>query len=249
MTACRGPGSPLPRGDGHLRWGNPSAASTRDPHNYLLTKPEYVLSYNRDRGTANWVSWELQGRDLGGVDRQNDFRADVSLPAGWPQVEPGDYSRSGYDRGHLVPSADRTANTTANSATFLMTNIIPQTADNNRGVWRELEEYCRDLVRSGKTLYIVAGGYGDLKTLGPQGRVTVPTNTWKAILILDNPQAPIAAQTQVIAVDIPNKKRLRGNWQNYQVTVDQIEQATGYDLFDQLPDDLERAIESDKPAI
>jgi endonuclease G len=70
-------------------------------------------------------------------------------------VRPTDYTGSGYDRGHIAPSADRTRNEADNSSTFLMTNMMPQVPEVNRGVWGDLEEYCRELVQQGKELYII----------------------------------------------------------------------------------------------
>ena len=92
----------------HLALGNPSGAtaSVSNPDNYLMIKPQYALSYNRSKGTANWVSWELNKSWLGKVDRQNDFRSDETLPSGWERVTPSAYSGSGYDKGHIAPSGD-----------------------------------------------------------------------------------------------------------------------------------------------
>ena len=69
-----------------------------------------------------------------------------------------DYSGSGFDRGHHTPSADRTSSIPDNSATFFMTNMMPQAPNNNQGPWEELETYCRTLVGQGNELYIIMGG-------------------------------------------------------------------------------------------
>jgi len=91
---------------------------------------------------------------------QDNFRPDDALPAEAYKVRPNDYTGSGYDRGHIAPSADRTCNEADNSATFLMSNMMPQVPELNRGVWGDLKEYCRELVQEGKELYISgrAGG-------------------------------------------------------------------------------------------
>jgi endonuclease G, mitochondrial len=101
----------------HLLLGNPTnaQASESTPDNYLIVKPQYALSYNRAKGHANWVAWELSQKWLGSSDRQNDFRPDPVLPASWYKVTPNDYSNSGFDRGHLCPSADRTNSVDNNS--------------------------------------------------------------------------------------------------------------------------------------
>ena len=145
----------------HLLLGNPTNAQANEsvPYNYLIIKPQYALSYNRSKGHANWVSWELSQQWLGSSDRQNDFRPDPTLPAAWYKVTPNDYTNSGFDRGHLCPSADRTNSPGNNSETFLMTNMIPQAPELNREAWAYLEEYCRDLVTQKYRVFILTGTY------------------------------------------------------------------------------------------
>ena len=231
----------------HITLGNPSNAtnSIENTDNYLIEKPQYVLSYNRHKGTANWVSWQLNKSWLGNVERQDDFRTDNSLPEDWYQVRPSDYRNSGYDRGHLIPSADRTANEKDNSATFLMTNMIPQSPDNNRETWRELEQYSRELVQQGNELYIIAGGYRKKATLAT-GKVTIPSRTWKIIVVVKPGSGArgVNKNTRVIAVDMPNSNRIRSDWKAYRVSVDKIEAATGYDFLSKVPKEIQDAIES-----
>lgn len=237
--------APPPSSSVHLLLGNPSRANASQPDNYLLERPQYALSYNRSKAVANWVSWQLNRQWLGSIDRQDDFRPDTTLPDGWYQVRPGDYTSSGYDRGHLTPSGDRTATVTDNSATFVMTNIMPQTPDNNRGPWRELEEYSRDLVYDGHELYIIAGAYGRSRQIN-DNRITAPRRVWKVIVVLDRPGAglnSIRNNTPVIAVDMPNQQSIDPDWRSYRVTVSQIEAATGYDLLSALPVAVQASLE------
>src|SRR4051812_10076963 len=99
----------LAEGEEHLFLGNPSgaAADKAKPDNYLIKKRQYALAYNNSTGTANWVSWRLSKSWLGTARRSNAFAPDLSLPTGFFQVRPRDYDRSGFDRGHLCPAADR----------------------------------------------------------------------------------------------------------------------------------------------
>ncbi len=240
----------------HFTMGNPSAAiaDTNTPNNYLLEKEEYVMSYSRDKGTANWVSWHLDEAWLGSATRQNDFRTDSSLPSGWYQVNQTDYQYSGFDRGHLCPSADRTLSEDDNSNTFFMTNMMPQAPNNNRIAWANLESYCRSMLSGGYEVYIISGGYGigGDGSNGPadyiaDGKVQVPSNTWKVIMILpdgDDDVNRVTTSTQVIAVDMPNSQSVSSDWTLYQTSVDQIEAATGYDFFDLVPDHIEDVIEA-----
>ena len=240
--------SPTPPASEHLTMGNPSNATTNvgQPLNYLMEKPQYALSYNRDNGEANWVSWHLDSSWLGSAPRQNDFRNDTTLPAGWYQVQATDYSGSGFDRGHMCPSADRTITVAANSATFLMTNMIPQLPANNQGVWANLESYARTLVTSGNELYIVSGGQG-LQYFIANGHVAVPAQTWKVIIVLTNGTndvGRVTTTTRTIAVVIPNSGSINSDWRTYRVSVDQVEALTGFDFFSNVPPAIQNVIEA-----
>ncbi|MBD2494746.1 DNA/RNA non-specific endonuclease [Nostoc sp. FACHB-280] len=241
----------------HLTMGNPSGAtnSGTTSNNLLLVKPQYVTSHNCAKGIPNWVSWQLNSSWLGSAPRQDDFRANTTLPSGCYRVTNSSYTGSGFDRGHMAPSADRTNTITNNSATFLMTNIIPQAPDNNQGVWANLEDYSRSLVTQGKELYIIAGGYGTggigssgSRTTIDSGRVTVPARTWKVIVVLDRPGLGVNGvtnATRVIAVDIPNEQGVRNaNWRNYRVSVDTLESRTGYDFLSQVSTSIQSTIEA-----
>jgi endonuclease G len=234
-----------PVNDQHLALGNPSNATgdVLNENNYLMAKPEYSLAYNRSRAISNWVAWRLDGSWLGTTERQDDFRPDPALPAGWYQVLDNDYSGSGFDRGHSVPSGDRTCSVPANSATFLMTNIMPQAANNNQGPWEELETYCRTLVGQGNELYIYTGGAGQggtglngFATTIASGRVTVPSVTWKVIVVLpvgSNDADRVYKTTRIISVIMPNHQSIGMNtpWRNFRTNVKAVEALTGLTFF------------------
>lgn len=234
----------------NMAMGNPSNA-TDNPvmsNNYLVVRDQYVLSYNNDKKTPNWVSWQLNEDWLGSQKRTGTFIPDDSLPSGFNRAQHSDYSRSGYDRGHNTPSADRTASREDNEATFIMTNIAPQAPDNNQGPWEKLESYSREMARQGKELYIISGADGSKGTIG--NGVNVPESWWKVIVIL--PQkgqgvTDVKANTEVIAVEIPNENGMKNDdWRKYVTTVHAIERHTGYDLLSELPDDIEHKVSSTK---
>jgi endonuclease G len=231
----------------HLTMGNPSNAVTNvlQPNNYLMEKQQYSMSYSRDNGGPNWVSWHLDASWLGSTPRQDDFRADTTLPTGWYRVQATDYSGSGFDRGHMCPSADRTVSVTANSATFLMTNMIPQLPANNQGVWANLESYSRTLVSQGNELYIISGGHG-LQYFIANGHVAVPAQTWKVIIVLSvgsNDVSRVTTSTRTIAVVMPNSGSIGSDWRAYRVSVDQVEAITGFDFFSNVSTGIQAVIE------
>ncbi len=243
----------------NIMLGNPSAAKPdiSNENNYLIILPQYALSYNRSKGIPNWVSWHLNEDWLGNADRQDDFRVYNDLPEGWYRVTPTDYdfAGNGFDRGHSCPSADRTLTDIDNSATFFMINIFPQAPVHNQEMWRQLEEYCRNLVYEGNELYIISGNYGiggtgnkGYREKLASGKITVPRNLWKVIVVLPDGEDDlerIDENTRIIAIDVENKNSLGTmHWSNYRVSINEIEAATGYDLLSELPNSIEAVIEA-----
>lgn len=240
----------------HLMLGNPSGAttSTSNENNYLMQKTQYVLSYNRSKATPNWVSWYVGPSWLGSTARQDDFRADNTLPSGWYRVGASSYSGSGFDRGHNCPSADRTSSVANNSATFLMTNMIPQAPNNNQQTWGNLEDYTRSLVNNGNEVYVVMGVYGTggtgsngTYTTINNGNIKVPSHVWKVIVVLpqgSNDLNRITTATRIIAVDTPNNNSVSSSWGSYRTSVNAIEQATGYDIMSNFPAAVQNVIEA-----
>jgi endonuclease G len=243
--------------DDNMAMGNPSGALAdgSNPNNYLMVKPQYTLSYNNSRGTANWVSWHLSSAWKGDAPRADTFNADALLPAGWIKVYTGWYTSSGFDRGHMCPSDDRDASTTDNEATFLMTNIQPQAPDNNRITWKALEDYARTLMSADNELYIIAGSSGKggtgssgAKTTLHSGDVTVPAHFWKVLVVL--PVGPddvsrVNAATRVIAVKMPNTQTVDTKpWHSYRVSVDSLETLTGYNFLSNVPAAVQSTIEA-----
>ena len=210
-----------------------------------MFKRSFALSYNNERGTINWAAWRTTINDLGDSLPRPQFAPDDTLPIGFKRISPSDYSGSGYDRGHMVPSADRFGDANSNEETFLMTNIVPQAADLNQYVWEKLERYARGIVRRGSDIYTIAGVYGEKERL--KGRLTVPTNCWKIIVVLPpgGSVLDLDAGTRIIAVDMPNDNGIKKiYWQKFRVPVREIEQRTGYNFFSDLPVNVQEKLET-----
>jgi endonuclease G len=258
FTVATGTAPPYPPSV-HLTFGNPNGATAdlNQPNNYLMEKPEFALSYNRDKGGPNWVSWHLSDEWIGTLARVDTFRPDPAVPPAWYRVQATDFSNSGFDRGHMTPNADRDKETSIpiNQATFLMSNMVAQSPDNNQGPWAALENFLRTLLPANE-LYIVSGpagvggtgSNGGVSTTIANGHVVVPSSTWKVVLVIpkgDNDISRVTAATRTIAVNMPNIQGIRNNdWHDYLTTVDAVEALTGYDFFANVPDAVENAIEA-----
>jgi endonuclease G len=236
------PPPPVAVGDNDpLLPGNPTQAQTLTslPENYLKDNGYYKLAYSRSRGIPVWVGWHFQSEDKGSTPRQDDFRADTQLPAGWYQVQGTDYSGSGFDRGHNCPSADRTSTVSANSSTFLMTNMIPQAPTLNQGPWAGLEDFTRNtLVGTNNEAFIWMGntGSGGYNVNGlyhtiMNGYITVPAKVWKVILIIPKGNSDLSrihSDATVLAVNMPNNNTLYSTggstaWRNYLTSINALE--------------------------
>ncbi len=254
-----GPDAQPASGDNsNLLFGNPSGAQTNVlfADNYLIDQKYYVQSYSSTRATPNWVSWHLGAEDIVPVSgRQDNFAAWSGLPASWYRAESTSYqySKYGFQRGHNVPSADRTSSVNANLSTFLMTNIIPQAPNNNEKVWADFENYLRGQVAAGNEAYIIMGSYGTGGTsaLGTfdkiaDGKITVPSNIWKVAVIIpsgNNDLSRVSPTTRVIAINTPNSNSLDLDWRKYIVTIKSIETAAHLNLLSNLPQNLQDVLE------
>ncbi|HNW49963.1 MAG TPA: DNA/RNA non-specific endonuclease [Prolixibacteraceae bacterium] len=207
----------------------PSTRSELVAHTY------YVLNYSEENEQADWVFYRLTPDFiLSDLDRTEDFREDPQVPTGSATL--ADYKGSGYDRGHLCPAADMKLNDTSISESFFLSNMSPQNASFNRGIWSKLESLVRDYCLVEDTLYIATGPVfkNDRGTIGNDS-VTVPGYFYKAIY---DP----TGDKKMIAFVLPNEKR-SDDLSAFVISVDSLELLTGIDFFPGLPDDLENKLE------
>ena len=143
----------------------------------------------------------------------------------------------GFDKGHLAPAADMTYSFGSMSISFFMTNISPQIPGCNRGIWKRLENQVRRwAVKEGK-IYIITGPIFSAKpAVMKTAAISVPVAFYKVILDLTPPM-------KMIGFIVPNQTSKRRIY-SFAVSVDKVEQATSYDFFSQIDDELENCLES-----
>lgn len=241
----------------NMLFGNPSKASSTTPENYFLDLKYYTQSYSRSKAIPNWVSWHLDATTTTKIaERMDNFAGFSELPPDFFMATSSSYTGSGFDRGHNCPSADRSSSSAANSATFLMTNMVPQAPKNNQRTWANFEAHLRSLVDLGNEIYIIMGNYGTggIGSKGPantiaNGNIAVPANLWKIAVVLPKGNRDLSrvnASTRVIAINTANVNAVDPDWRKYLVTVNEIEAATGYDLLSALPERLQTILEQRK---
>ena len=204
----------------------------------ILKRVAYTASYNSDLRIPNWVAWQLTGAHTEGKNKRAGvkFQEDTDVPL--PRAVDFDYVRSGYDRGHLCPSADNRWDATAQEQSFLLTNVCPQDHNLNVGDWHELENLCRKWAKTYGSIYIVAGPVllkGKHKTIG-KNKVTVPEAFFKVVLCMEG-------EPKAIGFIYRNESGNRPK-SYYVNTIDDVERITGIDFFPALPDDVEKAVEA-----
>jgi endonuclease G len=240
----------------NLTLGNPSNATAdagKTPDNFLVERPQFVLSYNNSKKIPNWVSWHLSPKWLGDSGRVGVFHPDEELPGGFNVVAPADYSHTGFDKGHMCPSGDRTVTKEDNDAVFTMIDMVPQSPDNNRKTWEHLESYCRTLVSQDKDLYIICGpagmggtgSSGFRNTISSVRKITVPSSTWKVVMVLPRGGGlgDVNKRTRTIAVIVPNQQGIDPDWKQFRHSVREVEELTGLDFFSNVPKAIQDAIE------
>jgi endonuclease G len=160
--------------------------------------------------------------------RKNTFHPDPNLKAA-DKAELEDYEQSGYDRGHMTPSADM-PDAKSQHESFSLANMVPQNPNNNEQLWKAIEATTRELAINSGELYVVTGPVfsgSELKKLN--NRVLVPTHIFKAIY---DPK-----QKQAAAYLVKNVKGVR-----YAVIpIAEVEQLTGIAVFPTLSDDVKRS--------
>lgn len=211
------------------------------PGEEVIVHPGHMLVYDERHEQPKWTA-HIATPDLitGNLARIDSFLPD-------PQVKTGtavtaDYWNSGFDRGHMVPSADMRWNLGALQGTYYYSNVSPQVPELNRGTWAELEDWGRRYVNfSKRRLFVVTGpvlrdGLPTIQKADRKNEVSIPELFWKVIADLDGdaPKA-IAFVMRNSAQEYPPI--------SYSVSVDSVERLTGLDFFPALDDAAEQRIE------
>lgn len=200
----------------------------------LVRHRGYALEYAEPYEQARWVLHQVLGKG-GKAKRSNKFMPDPLVSTG--SALPSDYTRSGYDRGHMAPAGDFKYDQEATNETFYMSNMSPQDHALNIGVWNDLEEQVRRWAKKRGSLVVVTGPVlrPGLPTIGRSARVAVPERYFK---IVYDP-----ARQQAVAFLVENRNYPNTDLRALAVSIDAVEKATGVDFFAALPDATEGAIE------
>ncbi|MCX6271501.1 MAG: DNA/RNA non-specific endonuclease [Bacteroidetes bacterium] len=201
----------------------------------ILYHKGFTISYNQHHYQANWVAYHLSKTNASAkIERKGAFRPDPRFPQ---CAGNQDYSKSGYDKGHLFPAANSWTPEIMTES-FYYTNVSPQDPSFNRGIWKKLETLEREWAIQYDDIYVVTGPV--LKsTRGTIGKgVSVPVYYYKVILDYSLPEY------KGIGFLLKNEKEDASRLSHYAISIDSVESVTGIDFFPALPDELETTLES-----
>ena len=213
----------------HEKYGQPAKFES----GIIIKRSEFVYSFNRTTGFANWVLHRLGKDDFGPVPRfHGPFFKDSLLPIDLPRPTNTDFENSGFDKGHAVRSEERTCNNEANRQTFVMSNVFPQRPELNRGPWldceRWVEKMCKD---STYEFWIVVGPVYEKDKVEYLNKKTkmFPVPQWVfKVMLVKKPDGKL----EKIAVLMPNINGIRKlDWKSYVVPLQKVEEVTGYKFF------------------
>ncbi len=223
------------------RYGIPTA-------DQLLFNREYVVGYSYLFRQPRWAMELIdpENRQVE-VERIDSFRIDLRIPEKF-RADLIDYKGSGYDRGHLIASADRRATKIENSETFLLSNMTAQVPGFNRGIWKELEEAVRNLADRYVEVYSICGPLFDvgkkIEVIGQEDRndvvIPIPHAFFKTILAEN-----VNGRLKLWSFIIPNEN-LKRPPSDFLCPATEIEKRAGLSLWDRLRGEPAEKLKSKK---
>jgi endonuclease G len=206
----------------------------------LLCRKGHLLAHDSYYKTPVWVAEHLtKDYASGTISRSNKFAADPDLPEG-ERAELSDYSKSGYDRGHMAPAADMKWNNQAMKQCFYLSNMVPQAPKMNQIIWNQLEGKVRQWAMDRGELYIYTGPIyheEEVEVIG-DNEVGVPTHIFK--IVYD----PL--KVEAIAFIMPNEPLDPADMDKYIVSVREVEDQTGLDFLSTLKGPVQDIVETEK---
>ncbi len=196
----------------------------------------FHLLYNEEHEQPDWVCYMLTREQTvtEPADRSDNFKIDPDVPT--KSATPDDYAKTGYDRGHLAPAADMSWSEKTMDESFYMSNISPQKPEFNRGIWKKLENKVRHWASQNDTIYVVTGPLlKQIETTIGENEVSVPKYFYKVILDIS-----WNGGYKAIGFIVENTKSTQSVF-SYAVSIDYIEQVSGFDFFPAFQD---KAIEN-----
>ena len=224
-----------------LRSGSDQLLVQHSTKDYGIT---YSLEWDCTKKSQRWTCYQFhKGLPNNNVGRNESWKDDDQIPSKF-QTHTGEYSGTGFSKGHMCMSNDRQSSVEQNKQTFYISNIHPQYQNHNGNLWQTLENTVRGWGFNNTfrdTLYVVKAGTidGD-KVLSPtKTGLLVPKYFYMAVLCYKGDSYKAIA----FWTEHTNAKITKANPADYAISVKELEELTGIDFFCNLPDDIEKNVE------
>lgn len=225
----------------------------------------YSIEWDTEKSAQRWCCYKMFNRiagknatryyapNDGSLSSTCQYPNDPDLPAQYRfESDQDPYKSSGYDHGHICPSADRLCSTQANYQTFFITNMQPQNNQFNAGIWASMEAYIRTWLPSFDTLYVCKGGTIDKasqiyeyiyrsshqSTRVNKNHIPVPKYFFMAVL------GRKGNTFKATGFWIDQSNYSSSTPKSYAVNIARLQQETGIDFFYTLPDKIESQVEN-----
>ena len=234
--------------------GAPQRVSDPAPKDIkVIERGDFTVGWSAKLRHPVWVAYHVPAEAKFPLAKRPPFRDD---PGAMRCPSPNSYSRSGFDRGHMAPNHAMSTRFGEDSqkASFLMTNISPQTPNLNRGAWREMERLIADFwtERYGE-IWVIVGALpsraGSGETI-PGSDIDVPPGYYMVIVaetVAENAPEGEPYEVRALAVKMPQDIPWRAFPVHNIVSIDEIERETGLDFLPDLPDFIESPLEAETP--
>lgn len=213
----------------------------------------YTFAWSQKDHASAWVAYPLSKTYTNKAVQRTDAWAYDPLLGSELSAAPFSGYAGDYARGHQLPSADRLCCREANEQTFYGTNIVPQLNEHNEGIWAGLEDHVRWVANDSDTTYVVTGcilnGATEFSTDSDGKKVTIPTAFFKALLRYEANSSGNVWTGAAFYTD--HKQYSNHDFKAISMSIDELEQKTGYDFFVNLVDkigaDAAAAVEAQDP--
>ena len=229
-----------------------------DNSNYLVntyydgSNRNYTHLYDKSTYTSLWTAYHLNSTHMGSESRPGSWSYSPSIGTSYQVNLCSSSYNDNYSRGHLIPNASRNGIKTMQLQTFYVTNSVPQIQNEfNGSIWQSLEGALQGIAKS-EEIYIVTGvcfsKVGENKAIkytmakDDTKNVPVPNYFYKVVLKVEKSGSTVTSAS-TIGFWFEHKAYSNSTYSNYAVSVDQIEQWTGFDFFVNLPDNVETTAE------
>ena len=216
----------------------------------------YTAYYDKSTYTSMWTAYPLQSKHMGSLSRPSKWYFNTEIDQEYQvDLTSSSYEGSTYSRGHLIPNASRNGDSEMQKQTFYVTNSVPQVQNSfNSGIWSSLENALQSMAKGGETLYIVTGvafqkvgeskSVSYIKASDDTKNIPIPNYFYKIVLKVTTNSSGTVTSASTIGFWFENKAYSNSTYSNCAVSVDQVEQWTGFDFFANLPDGIETSAES-----